>query len=66
MEKQMSGSARVIALAFIAIIIFAGFVVAATVEFVDCPGCENNLMPQFWCTKCGGDGKITILQYLVG
>jgi len=66
MRKHTSGSARAIALALIAMIFLAGFIVAATVEFIDCPGCINNLILKFLCTKCGGDGKVTILQYLVG
>lgn len=66
MRKYTSGSARAIALAFIAIIFFAGFAAAATVEFLDCPSCNNNPILKIFCTKCGGDGKVTILQYIVG
>ena len=66
MQKNMSGSTRAIALALIAMIFFAGFIVAATVEFVDCPGCNNNPILKIFCTKCEGDGKVTIFQYLVG
>lgn len=66
MGEGKSSSATWIAVALIAIILVAGFVVAATVQFVDCPKCHNNPILKYLCTKCGGDGKVTILQYLVG
>ena len=66
MQERKSSSAVWIAVALIAIILVVGFIFAATVEFIDCPKCHNNPLLKYLCTKCGGDGKVTILQYLVG
>ncbi len=41
------------------------FVVMSTVEFVDCPRCKNRVPEKYSCTDCRGDGKVTLLQYLV-
>jgi hypothetical protein len=66
MNEKKGISFGVIALALVAIILVGFFIVAATVEFVDCPKCHNTPLLKYLCTKCGGDGKVTILQYLVG
>jgi len=66
MQERKSSSAGLIAIALFAIILIGGFFVAATVELVDCPKCHNNIIFKYLCTKCGGDGKVTILQYLTG
>jgi len=63
---EMASTAAWVAVALLALIIVGGFVVAATVEFVDCPKCHNNPLLKYLCTKCGGDGKVTILQQLTG
>jgi len=62
----MASTAAWVAVALLALIIIGGFVVAATVEFIDCPACHNNPVWKYLCTKCGGDGKVTILQKLTG
>ena len=66
MQERKSSSASWIAVALLAIILIGGFFIAATVELVDCPKCHNNPILKYLCTKCGGDGKVTILQYLTG
>ena len=64
--QERKGSANWIAVALLAIILIGGFFIAATVELVDCPKCQNTPLLKYLCTKCGGDGKVTILQYLTG
>jgi NADH:ubiquinone oxidoreductase subunit 6 (subunit J) len=54
---------------FVASIIVVAFVIAvfvfmATVEMMHCPKCENHESEKYSCTYCGGDGKVTLLQYL--
>lgn len=41
------------------------FAVMSTVEFINCPKCENHDPEKYSCTHCGGDGKVTLLHYLV-
>jgi len=41
------------------------FAVVSTVEFVDCPKCKNHEPEKYSCTHCNGDGKVTLLQYLI-
>lgn len=64
-EERKSSSAGWVAVVLIAILLVGGFFVAATVEFVDCPKCHNNPVTKYFCTFCDGDGKVTILQYLL-
>jgi len=66
MQQRKPSSASWIAVALLAILLIGGFFIAATVELVDCPKCHNNPLLKYFCTKCGGDGKVTILQYLTG
>ena len=66
MSERKSSSAGWIAVALLTILLIGGFFIAATVEFVDCPKCHNTPVLRHLCTKCGGDGKVTILQYLTG
>lgn len=41
------------------------FTIVLTVKFVDCPKCKNHEPEKYLCTYCGGDGKVTLLQYLI-
>jgi len=66
MQERKSSTATWIAVALLAIILVTFFIVAATVEFIDCPKCHNNPLLKYLCTKYGGDGNVTLLQYLVG
>lgn len=45
-------------------LVIAIFAVMSTVEFIDCPKCGNHEPEKYLCTNCGGDGKVTLLQYL--
>lgn len=65
-RKELASGAAIAAVVLLAIIIFGALIVAATVELVDCPKCHNNVLFKYLCTKCGGDGRVTILQQLSG
>ena len=65
-KVDMASKAALVAVALLALILIGGFGVAATVELVDCPKCHNNPLTKYLCTKCGGDGRVTILQQLTG
>lgn len=41
------------------------FVVMSTAEIVNCPKCGNREPEKYSCTHCDGDGKVTLLQYLI-
>lgn len=47
------------------VIVFGVFIFASTVEIVDCPHCGNHPLYRNFCTYCGGDGRVTLIQYLM-
>lgn len=50
----------------IVIVVVIGLIfVVAFVDLITCPTCRGIPVVQYLCPTCGGDGKITVLQYIL-
>ena len=47
------------------IIVFGVFIFASTVEILDCPHCGNHPLYKHFCSYCAGDGRVTLIQYIM-
>ncbi|MCK4435267.1 zinc ribbon domain-containing protein [Candidatus Bathyarchaeota archaeon] len=47
------------------IILLGGFLFVTTVEMFDCPQCNNSPLLRWFCSYCGGDGKVTLMQLVM-
>ena len=60
-EKKGIGAGTAIVIVVIIGLIF----VVAFVDLITCPTCRGIPGVQYLCPRCGGDGKITVLQYIL-
>lgn len=61
MDKKGIGAGT----AIVIVVIIGLFFVAAFVDLITCPTCRGIPLVQYLCPTCGGDGKITVLQYIL-
>lgn len=61
LDKKGIGTGGAIVIVAIIALIF----VVAFVDLMTCPTCRGIPVVQYVCPTCGGDGKITVLQYIL-
>lgn len=61
MDKKGIGAGT----AIVIVAVIGLFFVAAFVDLITCPTCRGVPLVQYLCPTCGGDGKITVLQYIL-
>jgi hypothetical protein len=49
----------------LAAVILGGIFIIATIDLIQCPMCKGYYLTRLFCTTCGHDGKVTVLQYLM-
>jgi len=65
-KKEKSGrntniiAGVIVGVVFLLLLLFAGFV-----EFIACPRCGGTPLIEHFCGFCGGDGRITLIEYLI-
>jgi len=59
-KKAVSTGEAIVIVFIVVIVIFVFFV-----DFITCPVCRNIPLIKHACPICGGDGKITLLQYIL-
>lgn len=59
-EKGIGAGKAIVIVAIIAFIFVAIFV-----DLITCPTCRGTPVLHYLCSECGGDGKITTLQYIL-
>jgi uncharacterized membrane protein (DUF485 family) len=58
-KKAISAGGAIIVIFLVVIVLFAFFV-----DFVTCPVYRDIPLIKYACPLCGGDGKITLVQYI--
>ena len=60
-RKKGSSLGKILVIIFILAIVF----VSLTVDLITCPQCDNNILIREFCSICGHDGKVTVIQYIL-
>jgi len=51
--------------AIVIAVVIGAIIVVCFVDLVTCPTCRGIPVLHYICPTCGGDGKVTILQYIM-
>ena len=65
LQKPSSDISSFVGVILMIIILLGGLLFVTTVEMFDCPQCNNTPLLRRFCSYCGGDGKVTLIQLVM-